>query len=610
MAYMALYRAWRPMTFEDVVEQDTVITILKNAVISNRVAHAYLFCGTRGTGKTTMAKIFSRAINCLNPKNGSPCNECDVCRGVLNGSILDVTEIDAASNNGVDNIRDIIEETAYATSIAKYKVYIIDEVHMLSTGAFNALLKTLEEPPEGVVFILATTEPQKLPSTIISRCQRYDFKRISHQGIIDRLERICQSQNMEYEKSALAFIAQKADGALRDAISMLDQTMSSSGKVTLAGARQMTGSVDKKIIEDFVEYILKSDTLGVIRVIDSMFTDGRDPATFIAELMNIFRNIAIMLITRDATGLIYEDEEGMARLKEFTRMTNSREITMMIMQLSELESKLKWAVQRKIVFEAGMIALCDRRYSSDANELTQRIASLEERLDELSKRMFQIRMDSAKSPATVTENTASDNTDISMPSGKTSAEMKKTVGNKVDTSETHSVSKTKQAVPSTPIIPPPVPQERKVVAPPQMNRTNTSRRAGSAYQEADTLDWRDFLSNINREGFASMTGIISSCSKGIMIGDNTLGILFNSGMTKSMIEKQNHLDVLITCATAAYGKQMNVILLDPRDEIPSIATVSSHPTPAVSTKEENDFDDSLEALKQLAEVDGFTISEQ
>lgn len=616
MAYMALYRAWRPMTFEDVVEQDTVITILKNAVMNNRIAHAYLFCGTRGTGKTTMAKIFSRAINCLNPQNGSPCNQCDICKGVLNGSILDVTEIDAASNNGVDNIRDIIEETAYATSVAKYKVYIIDEVHMLSTGAFNALLKTLEEPPEGVVFILATTEPQKLPSTIISRCQRYDFKRISHQGIIERLETICQSQGTEYDKAALAFIAQKADGALRDAISMLDQTMSSSGSVTLSGARQMTGSVNKDVVENFVEYILKSDTAGVIHVIDQMFTDGRDPATFIAELMNIFRNIAIMLITRDTSGLIYEDEAGMTKLKEFTRLTTSREIAMIIMELSRLENSLKWAVQRKIVFEAGMIALCDRRYSSEANELTNRISYLEDKVDELSKKILQLKVGTV-SPSNMMQSDPEPTVTKEPVSAPTSSEPELNKQAQVPSP----LSTSKPAPP-----PPPPPPPRQHMSEP--TRTQGVRRtSNTANQAADSLDWRDFLSNLSREGFASMTGIISSCSKGIMIDDNTLGVLFNSKMTKAMIEKQNHLDVLTACATAAYGKQMNVVLLDPSDSIPTVISKASsvpqtasvpiptqpadaNPAQFESSAKESSFADSLDVLKQLAADGDFTISEQ
>ncbi len=582
MAYMALYRAWRPTTFDDVVEQDSVITILRNAVVQNRIAHAYLFCGTRGTGKTTMAKIFSRAINCLNPQNGSPCNECDVCKGVLNGSILDVTEIDAASNNGVDNIRDIIEETAYATSVARYKVYIIDEVHMLSTGAFNALLKTLEEPPEGVVFILATTEPQKLPSTIISRCQRYDFKRISHEGIINRLKTICETQKIEYEHAALGFIAQKADGALRDAISMLDQTMSSSGSVTLQAARQMTGSVSKDIIDNFVEYILKSDTAGVINVIDTMFTDGRDPATFITEIMNVFRNIAITLITRDTSKLIYEDEAGFARLKDFARLTNSREVTLIIMELSRLENNLKWATSRKIVFEAGMIALCDRRYSSDASELTQRIAYLEDKVDELTKKISSVKIPAAP-PAPAAP---------PIPDAPPVPEI--------------------PPVPAAPVPPPPPPPPPVPSAPPTPRPQNVNRVAAAKGASVDDLDWKDFLSNISREGFASMSGIISSCSKGVLVDDNTLALVFNSPMSKNMIEKQNRMELIEAAASSAYGKQMTVILTDSTQPMPSPKKSAPAPVPVQPTApaETQDFSDSVNLLKQLAENGDFTITEQ
>ena len=280
MAYMALYRKWRPQRFEDVVEQGAVVRILKNAVMTGRIAHAYLFCGTRGTGKTTLAKIFARAINCEHPQDGNPCNECTICKGILNGQILDVSEIDAASNNGVDNIRAIIDETAYAASVAPYRVYIIDEVHMLSAGAFNALLKTLEEPPANVIFILATTEPHKLPVTILSRCQRYDFKRISQEGIVARLKTICDSSSVAYAPEALAFLAQKADGAMRDAISLLDQTIAScADSITLEGARSATGSLDKDTLESFARALLESNGQQILALTHQLFTDGRDGAS-------------------------------------------------------------------------------------------------------------------------------------------------------------------------------------------------------------------------------------------------------------------------------------------------------------------------------------------
>jgi len=401
MAYVALYRKWRPMTFDEVVEQGPVVTVLRNAVLSNRIAHAYLFCGTRGTGKTTMAKIFARAVNCLNPQNGNPCNECDVCRNIINQQILDVSEIDAASNNGVDNIRAIIEETAYAASMAKYKVFIIDEVHMLSTGAFNALLKTLEEPPENVIFILATTEPNKLPVTILSRCQRYDFKRISQGGIISRLEKICKEQNLSYELPALAFLAQKSDGAMRDAISLLDQTLAScSDKLTLSAARNATGSVDKEFIEKFAQNIIRADGAEILSQISVLFSEGRDPSDFIAELMQIFRNILVLLNVKDTEGMIYETEESMKLLREIANETNKSELTLMIKELSRLDNSLKWAVQRKILFEAGMLALCDRKWDNSDAELTERISVLEQRLSDLVK--SGIRVQSKEMPRTQT----------------------------------------------------------------------------------------------------------------------------------------------------------------------------------------------------------------
>ena len=385
MAYMALYRKWRPMTFDEVVEQQPIVTVLRNAVISGRIAHAYLFCGTRGTGKTTMAKIFARAVNCLNPQNWNPCNECDVCLNILTQQILDVSEIDAASNNGVDNIRSIIEDTAYAASVARYKVFIIDEVHMLSPGAFNALLKTLEEPPQDVLFILATTEPNKLPVTILSRCQRYDFKRISQEGIIGRLEKICKEQGISYERPALAFLAEKSDGALRDAISLLDQTLAScSDRLTLAAARAATGSVDKEFLETFASNMIHSEGAELLKQISVLFSEGRDPSDFIGELMQIFRNVLVLLSVKDSEGLLYETKESLERLREMALAVNAQELSLMIRELSRLDSSLKWAVQRKILFEAGIHSHCDRKWDASEASLAERVAVLEKRLSDFA----------------------------------------------------------------------------------------------------------------------------------------------------------------------------------------------------------------------------------
>ena len=392
MSYMALYRKWRPQTFDDVVEQESVVNILRNAVMQDRIAHAYLFSGTRGTGKTTLAKIFARAVNCLHPENGNPCNKCDICRGILNRQILDVSEIDAASNNGVDNIRSIIDDSAYSASAAKYRVYIIDEVHMLSAGAFNALLKTLEEPPENVIFILATTEPHKLPVTVLSRCQRYEFKRISREGIAARLRLICGESGMEATDEALAFLAEKADGALRDAISLLDQTSAASpGKITLAAARAATGSLDREFLWDFTTAVVNSDARRLLELSHRIFTEGRDPSNFIRELTVILRNVMIVKTVRDPGGLIYEDEDGMKQLGRLGGRLETGEIAMLIQELSALDNNLKWAVSRQIVFEAGMLSISDRKWGRDTAPLEIRLTELENRVAALAEKGIALR---------------------------------------------------------------------------------------------------------------------------------------------------------------------------------------------------------------------------
>ncbi len=383
MEYIALYRKWRPLTFDEVVEQESTVTILKNTVKSGRIGHAYLFSGTRGTGKTSVAKIFARAINCENPVDGNPCNQCPICKGILSDSMLDVAEVDAASNNGVDAIRDIIDVSSYRASLAKYKVFIIDEVHMLSVSAFNALLKTLEEPPERVVFILATTEPQKIPVTILSRCQRYEFKRISRDGIVARLEEICEKTGLEYETGALRLIAGRADGGLRDAISMLDQTIAySEGRITLRDARKASGAIDSEVLEDFTGALLARDSFKILTVTDDIFAAGIDPSNFIGEIIGMMRSLMICSSTRNPKQFLLEDDKGIERLKKLASYTNTKEITMFIKELSALESKLKWSIQRKIVFEAGMLSLCERTWSRES-EITDRVETLEKGVADL-----------------------------------------------------------------------------------------------------------------------------------------------------------------------------------------------------------------------------------
>ena len=293
MSYTALYRKFRPSTFDQVKGQDHIVQTLKNQINANRIGHAYLFCGTRGTGKTSVAKIFAKAVNCEHPVDGSPCNECETCRGITNGSAMNVIEIDAASNNGVDNIRQIRDEIQYSPSSGKYTVYIIDEVHMLSIGAFNALLKTLEEPPAYVIFILATTEPHKIPITILSRCQRYDFKRISIDTIAARLSELMEKESIEVEDKAIRYVAKAADGSMRDALSLLDQCIAFylGQKLTYDNVLDVLGAVDNEIFSRLTRSVIDSDVTTSLNILDEIIMQGREPGQFVNDFIWYLRNL-------------------------------------------------------------------------------------------------------------------------------------------------------------------------------------------------------------------------------------------------------------------------------------------------------------------------------
>ena len=318
--YRALYRKWRPQKFEDVVAQRGIVTALRNQIATGRVGHAYLFTGVRGTGKTTCAKIFAKAVNCLHPQNGDPCGECEICKGIDNGSILDVVEMDAASNNGVDDIRDLRDETAYTPSACHYKVYIIDEVHMLSTSAFNALLKTMEEPPEHVIFILATTEVQKVPATILSRCQRYDFQRITADKIAGRLEYVAGQENIELDHNAAELIGRLADGAMRDALSILDTCAGVSNTVDEALVRRMAGVTDRKYLFEISDAIAARDAVKALQEIAALRQQSVDMRRLCMELAGHYRNLMLSALpggTDLLTGTSPEEEAAYAARKDF-----------------------------------------------------------------------------------------------------------------------------------------------------------------------------------------------------------------------------------------------------------------------------------------------------
>ena len=321
MAYQALYRKWRPLEFEDVKGQEHIVTTLKNQIRADRIGHAYLFCGTRGTGKTTVAKIFAKAVNCEHPVDGSPCGECPTCKAIAEGRSMNVIEIDAASNNGVDNIREIRDEVQYSPTEGRYKVYIIDEVHMLSIGAFNALLKTLEEPPAYVIFILATTEAHKIPVTILSRCQRYDFHRISIETIAGRLSQLMEAEHINAEEKAIRYVAKAADGSMRDALSLLDQCIAFylGQDLKYENVLEVLGAVDTAVFAEMLSYILKADTDAGMQLLEQIIMQGRDLGQFVSDFVWYLRNLLLVKTTDDeakAEDIIDVSADNLEQLKK------------------------------------------------------------------------------------------------------------------------------------------------------------------------------------------------------------------------------------------------------------------------------------------------------
>ena len=395
MSYQALYRVWRPQSFIDVVGQEHITKTLQNALLQQKISHAYLFSGPRGTGKTSAAKILAKAVNCEQAPTAEPCNECASCRGITDGSIQDVIEIDAASNNGVDEIRDIRDKVKYAPSAVRYKVYIIDEVHMLSTGAFNALLKTLEEPPRHVMFILATTEPHKIPLTIISRCQRFDFKRITSQAIVGRMELIMAESGLAYDVKALPIIARAAEGGMRDALSLLDQALSySDDHLTEEDALTVTGAVGQGMLNELAEAILEKDTASALAILEKLLMQGKDPARFAEDFVLYFRD---MLLYKTAPQL----EESLARVmidETFVSVAEKmglESIYEYIHILNETQQEMKLSNHARIYMEVALVKICQRRISRasvempEVQELIGRIQTLEKEVQQLRSQPVQ-----------------------------------------------------------------------------------------------------------------------------------------------------------------------------------------------------------------------------
>ena len=376
--YQALYRKWRPMTFDDVVGQNHITETLKHELASEKIGHAYLFCGTRGTGKTTTAKIFSRAVNCENPKDGEPCNVCDTCKGIIDGRIMDVYEMDAASNNGVDAIRNLREEVIYTPAGCKYKVYIIDEVHMLTIQAFNALLKTLEEPPEHALFILATTEPQKIPQTILSRCQRYDFKRIGVDDIAGRLKKVAAAEGINATEDALELIAEIGDGSMRDALSVLDRCSAFGEELRRENVSEIVGIVDERVLFDITEDVISNNVSGAIAKLDGLLNMGKDVLTFFEDYIEHLRSVLLCNECEKPEKVLEKSPEAIEKYKSQAEKLTATQLIYGITVLNEYHGRAKSMAIPRIAAEVALIKFCKPKYSSEVDALNARIEKLEQ----------------------------------------------------------------------------------------------------------------------------------------------------------------------------------------------------------------------------------------
>ena len=527
MGYTALYRKFRPMTFSQMVGQEHITKTLKNQIIANRVGHAYLLSGGRGTGKTSSAKILARAINCLNPKDGEPCNKCEICKGAIDGSLTDIVEMDAASNNSVEDIRSIRDEVNFLPTKAKYRVYIIDEVHMLSTGAFNALLKTLEEPPEHVKFILATTEPQKLPATILSRCQRFDFKRISNQNIIKRLEIVTKESNIEITKGALNIIAVLAEGAMRDALSILERCVQDGiNKIDEDKVKELVGIPKITYVHDLTKALITYDIEKALASIDEITNEGKDITNFIWEIIKYIKDI---LVYKTSNKLDLYTEEEIEKIKEISKEVSKEDLIDLIYKLSELENEIKWSTQKTIIFQAGIIKLCNKQAKIESN--------LEERVEKIEKYL----KSGVGIPAN-TQNNINSNSNL----------------------RSNNLPKTEPIVKSTF-----VPNNYSI------KEKHGEKRAQTKQYPTKTEEyWPQIVNELKQNGkIVLYTNLIGT--KATQINDMTVGIEFPNGMTpfgKAVLEKQENIKELTNLISIASGKPMQIKYISNSEKMHKITT--------------------------------------
>ena len=524
MGYTALYRKFRPQTFGEMVGQEHITRTLRNQIIANRVGHAYLFNGGRGTGKTTSAKVLARAINCLNPQDGEPCNECEICKSALNGSLTDIVEMDAASNNSVEDIRSIREEVNFLPTKAKYRVYIIDEVHMLSQGAFNALLKTLEEPPEHVKFILATTEPQKLPATILSRCQRFDFKRISDEDIIKRLQIVCEQSNIEITKQALNIIATLSEGAMRDALSILERCMQDGeNSIDEDKIKELVGIPKISYIYGITEAIIEYNIDKAMESITMVLDEGKDLNNLLWEIIKYIKDI---LMVKTGQKLTIYNEVDFENLKKLAESISKERAIRLINELSKLENDMKSSTQRLIIFQAGIIRLCDKELSSEevgTNKGTGAGGNIN--TTDIYSRLEKI------------ENYLRAGGGIARSQSNTS----KKSGTTKDSSSANTNSK---------------------------QDSNMNVIAGIGKNKKPAQYWQDIVSNFKNNGKIMLyTNLIDT--NAIEINDMTVGIEFPKGITafgKSVLEKPENKMEISKQVSVACGKDMQIKYIDTKQK--------------------------------------------
>ena len=516
MAYTALYRKFRPTTFNEMVGQEHITRTIKNQIIAGRVGHAYLLNGVRGTGKTSVAKILARVINCLNPKDGEPCNECEICKGALNGSLTDIVEMDAASNNSVEDIRQIRDEVNFLPTKAKYRVYIIDEVHMLSTGAFNALLKTLEEPPEHVKFILATTEPQKLPATILSRCQRFDFKKIPEKDIQKRLKIVCEESNIEITNEALKIISILAEGAQRDALSILERCIQDGvSKIDEEKVKDLVGIPKFVSINAITKAIIEYNIEEAIQAVDNVLKEGKDISNVLWEMIKYVKDLLIYKTTKNSS--IYNEEE-IKQLKELAEKIEKDRLLTIIYELSNLENEMKWSTQKTIIFQVGILKLCNGEVTSkqvvgnntEVIELKNRISALEVKIAKLGENIINNKTQNVEKPV-------SDNTNI----------------------------------------------EPKVENKVQIKTTNNNVKLGKGIEA-----WPQIVENLKQEGKIMLyTNLLNSEAN--EINDMTVGIVFPKGLTpfgKTILEKNENKTELEKKVSIEFGKPMRIKYIEQKKQ--------------------------------------------